>query len=176
MNGVRWWLLGEDPEHERLALELARRLGLNKRPVNVTIAPSGEGAASAFVLKRYAREVRATTRRRPAERVAILVMIDGDNFGVSRRKQQLDDALRDAGEPPRAPQEPIVILVPTWSIETWLLPPSPEVVETVDLKLQLRAPQTTHFEEAARRIVRPDAGEPLSSVRDATLEVTRFPS
>lgn len=107
--------------------------------------------------------------------MAILVMIDGDNFGLTRRKQQLDEALRDAGELTRAPQEPIVILVPTWSIETWLLPPSPEVIETVDLKLQMRAPQTKHFEEAARRIVRPDADEPLSSVRDATEEIARFP-
>ncbi|MDP2276331.1 MAG: hypothetical protein Q8K32_36665 [Archangium sp.] len=172
---MRWWLLGEDPGHERLALELARSIGLNKRPVNVTIAPSGEGAASAFVLKRYAREVRATTRRRPGERVAILVMIDGDNLGLSRRKQQLDEALREAGEPTRAADEPVVILVPTWSIETWLLPQSAEVTEAVDLKPQMRDPQTKHFEEAARRIVRPDDDEPLASVRDATREVARLP-
>jgi hypothetical protein len=108
--------------------------------------------------------------------VAILVMIDGDNLGVDRRKQQLDDALRDAGEAQRGPQEPIVILVPTWSVETWLLPRSPEVVETVDLKPQLRAPQAEHFEEAARRIARPDADEPLLSVLDAIREVARLPS
>jgi len=52
MRDVRWWLLGEDPEHERLALELAKRLSLKDRPVNVVIAPAGDGAASAFVIKR----------------------------------------------------------------------------------------------------------------------------
>jgi hypothetical protein len=175
VSGIRWWLLGEDPEHERLALELARRLGLKSRPVNVVIAPGGEGAASAFVLKRYAHEVRVTTRRRPGQRVVMIVMIDGDNVGLQRRKEQLEASLREAGEPVRQAEEPIVILVPTWSVETWLLPRSPDVVETVDMKPRMRNPQLEHFEEAARRVVTPDDDEPLMGIRDAAREVERVP-
>lgn len=175
MTGIRWWLLGEDPEHERFALELARRLGLNKRPVNVVIAPAGAGAASAFVLKRYAHEVRVTIRRRPGERVAIIVMIDGDNVGLQKRKEQLEESLREAGEMTRQHEEPIVILVPTWSVETWLLPRSPDVVESMDMKPRMRSPQLEHFEGAARRVVTPDGDEPLVSLKDASHEVKRIP-
>lgn len=176
MSGIRWWLLGEDPEHERLALALARRLGLKSRPVNVVIAPSGVGAASAFVLKRYAHEVRVTTRQRRGERVVIIVMIDGDNAGLQRRKEQFEAALREAGEAPRQGDEPVVILVPTWSVETWLHPRGPDVVETEDMKPRMRNPQFEHFEDAARRVVTPDTDEPLMSIQDASREIGRVPN
>jgi len=142
--------------------------------VNVVIAPAGDGAASAFVIKRYAREVRATTRRRPGQRVALIVMVDGDNLGVQKRKEQLEAVLREANESPRAPEEPVVILVPTWSVETWLLPRAPDVTEAEDLKPRIRKPEYEHFREAARRIVDSDLDEPLLSIRDASREVARI--
>jgi len=48
------------------------------------------------------------------------VAIDGDNKGVSVRKLELDRELVNAGVEARTPSEPIAVLVPTWSIETWL--------------------------------------------------------
>lgn len=141
----------------------------------MVIAPSGEGSASAFVLKRYAHEVRVTTRKRPAQRVVIIVMVDGDNVGLQRRKEQLDAALREAAEEPRQRDEPVVILVPTWSVETWLLPQGPDIVETEDMKPRMRDPQLEHFETAATRVVTPLGDEPLTSIRDATHEIERVP-
>jgi hypothetical protein len=101
-------------------------------------------------------------------------MIDGDNLGVQKRKEQLEAALREGNEPPRAANEPVVLLVPTWSVETWLLPRGPGVTEDKDLKQQVRKPQHEDFREAARRIVESDVDEPLQSVRDASREVSRI--
>jgi len=46
---------------------------------------------------------------------------DGDNIGFLSRKGDLDRALGEAGLDRRDRDELIVTLVPTWSIETWLL-------------------------------------------------------
>ncbi len=48
-------------------------------------------------------------------------MRDGDNVGLLSRKADLDRALGEAGLNGRQRNEVIVTLVPTWSIETWLL-------------------------------------------------------
>ena len=102
-------------------------------------------------------------------------MIDGDNLGLHRRKEQLEAALREAGEPARQNDEPVVILVPTWCVETWLLPQGPDVVETVDMKPHMKNPQFEDFETAATRVVAPVGNEPLTSIRDATREIERIP-
>lgn len=47
-------------------------------------------------------------------------MIDGDNVGLRKRLQELDEKLDAAGVRRREPTEPIAVFVPTWSIETWL--------------------------------------------------------
>jgi hypothetical protein len=52
--------------------------------------------------------------------LVLVVMTDGDRFGVVARKASLDDELANAGQRPRQSAERIAYLVPTWSIETWL--------------------------------------------------------
>ncbi len=172
MTTVRWWLLAEDKQHERFALALAPRLRLKDRPIQVFVAPSGRGAGSAWVRQNYARLARTTVRKRPGERVALIVMVDGDNVGVQRRKGELDAALRDASEPSRSAHEPIVILVPTWSIETWLLMP-PASTELQSFKEQLREPTHAHLEQAVTRLLQPSIDE-LASLRDGHGELRRI--
>lgn len=53
--------------------------------------------------------------------LGLIVHIDGDARGVRARKSELDRRLRDSGAQSRATAERAAILVPTWSIETWLL-------------------------------------------------------
>lgn len=170
--GTRWWLLAEDPRHERLALHVARALKLNDQPVKVWRAPSGAGSASAWVIKRFAERLCQTTRKRPKEQVALLVMLDGDNEGVLQRKRQLDEALIQAGQVPRQDGEPVALLIPTWSVETWLLDVSDE---STSVKQRLRSGEETAamFERVATRLQKRRLEGAAASLADARAELDR---
>lgn len=117
---IRLSILCEDKRTEHFVRKLAEHYGLT--PLNPEVAPQGKGSAEAWVRKQYAKEVkalRAQTSR--GERVALIAITDGDRYGVLSRKASLASALRDDGLPDRGPAEPIAILIPTWSIETWFL-------------------------------------------------------
>jgi len=102
-------------------------------------------------------------------------MIDGDNQGVAKRKLALDDALRAANESPRGHDEPVVIFVPTWSVETWLLFPAENASESVSYRDQLREPERSRFDQAVGRLVKPGLAE-LPSLLDASGELSRAPA
>ena len=170
-KGVRWWLLAEGKNDERFALELAARLGLNDRPVSVSITPSGAG--SAWVRRQYPGMVRTTVRKRAGERVVLIVMVDGDNLGFARRKRELDQTLADSGGALRTATEPVIVLVPTWSVETWLVIP-PATLETVTFKNKLRDPLPAHYAQAVTRLVSPSPTD-LPSIRDGSTELSRLP-
>ena len=58
-------------------------------------------------------------RRRAVYR-GLIVMLDGDKLGPLKRKEQLDEACRQHGVEPRSAADRAAVLVPTWSIESWL--------------------------------------------------------
>jgi len=55
------------------------------------------------------------------ENRGLMVGIDGDKLGVSGRRDSLDAKLRSQGQAAMNPGEAIAMMVPTWSIETWIL-------------------------------------------------------
>ena len=61
----------------------------------------------------------AEHQRRPVSQ-ALIVMLDGDHRGVAARMTELQDACREAGVPVRFPEDGVLVVVPTWRIETWL--------------------------------------------------------
>lgn len=91
------------------------------RVVFVVVAPKGEGAASAWVVKQFAEQVRQLRAKRHQKRLGLIVQVDGDNVGVASRLQQLAAALDEDDAMPVGESEPIAMLVPTWSVETWAL-------------------------------------------------------
>ncbi len=95
------------------ARELSHRLRVERAQV-------GRGAADQFVLERFPREVAAYRRLGGKRQTRLLVMIDGDSLGVECRTQRLATACREKQIEPRKDTEQIVVLVPTWNIETWL--------------------------------------------------------
>ena len=113
---IRTVILCEDRAHEHFLRRLIKEMGYE--PVIVLVAPKGLGSAEHWVRKQYPGEVRKH-RGRGEERVGLVVMTDGDRYGVEERKQGLSDALVEAGHEPRREHERIPICVPTWSIETW---------------------------------------------------------
>lgn len=47
-------------------------------------------------------------------------MLDGDERGAAARLIELENACRATGVPVRFPEEGVLVVVPTWRIETWL--------------------------------------------------------
>jgi len=88
--------------------------------LHVDVAPSGKGAASAWIRRKYPDFVKLHRSKNYQKNLCLLVTIDGDNKGVSVRKLELAQTLADAGIEARNPDDLISVFVPAWSIETWL--------------------------------------------------------
>ncbi len=113
---IRTIILCEDRTQEHFVRKLCEELGA--RPVAVMVAPRGHGSAEQWVRKQYPGQVRRL-RGYGDELVGLVVMTDGDRFGVEARKLDFAAALAAANQMPRNDGERIPICVPTWSIETW---------------------------------------------------------
>jgi hypothetical protein len=109
-------VLCEDTQHDVFARRFLEREGYETRDIRVVKAPGGLGAAEQFVRRRFPEELTAY-RSRPNQ--LLVVLIDGDNVGVEERKRELARACREASVQERTGSERVVILVPTWNIETW---------------------------------------------------------
>ena len=120
---VRAWC--EDREQEAFIRSLLERRGISRRRIYFQIAPGsaahpdspkrGMGSGSDWIIKRYV-DVRTQMRQTKHQaKLGFLLMIDGDNVGLAGRTKQLQAAAGD-----REPDEGLAILVPTWSIETWV--------------------------------------------------------
>jgi len=77
------------------------------------------------------------TYRRIRNRVstALVVMIDGDDRGPAKRRAELEAACRKEGVSFVRSTERVLIVVPTWNIETWIAyldPNCDDVDETVN--------------------------------------------
>jgi len=134
MPGWRVDILCEDRRAERFLTRLCDRFGV--KVLNVTIAPSGKGSASDWILRQYAAAVRRRRSRSYQQYLGLLVHIDGDQEGLLARKEQLGARLTEEQLAERADSEPVALFVPTWSIETWLayLDGAVGVTETQSLK------------------------------------------
>jgi hypothetical protein len=118
---LRGVVLTEDKRSERFFRQLLRSMGYEPRRFRFESAPSGRGAAEAWVRKRYCREVHVLRSKCYQLDLCLIAVRDGDQAGVEERKAKLDQELADNGQDRRKPDERIATPVPTWSIETWLL-------------------------------------------------------
>ena len=111
----------EDRRSQRFVLQLLVSLGYDRRKLRTKVAPAGLGAGEQWVRMQYPAEVKALRARNYQKDLFVLAMCDGDSAGVSERKRELENMLREQGMETRGPTERIATPVPTWSIETWLL-------------------------------------------------------
>lgn len=173
---IRVEVICEDPAQRAVAVALLESLGVDRRRIDVRVAPRGQGAASAWVTRRYpALLERARRVRNHQGRLGFLVVIDGDNRGFCGRIQELDAA---AGST-RQPDERVAILVPSWSIETWVLWLGCEdVTETQSLKTRVRQPEVIARAPAAARAwasPKPKEAIQMPSLTAARDELERLP-
>jgi len=116
---TRLHILCEDPLTVDFAKRIADRWGIGDRQRRIFSAPKARGSAEQYVRAHYV-EIVDRWRAQRHENVILLVIIDGDNQGVDRRRRELADALRKAKRAKLRPSDPVAILVPTWHIETWI--------------------------------------------------------
>jgi len=116
---VQYVLVCEDQQHEsfvRRFLKRSKRLRHNDT-IRVERAPFGRGAADRFVLDTFVEELRRG-RISHVDRT-LLVMVDGDKWGLAGRMRQLNDECDAQGVPARTDADRVAIFIPTWKIETW---------------------------------------------------------
>ena len=113
-------LLCEDTQHEAFVRRFLEEAGWSTRRLRVEKAPGGRGSAEQFVRVHFPRELGAYRRRRGAVAQALIVILDGDKKGAQRRHAELDEACRANRMDIRQLDERVLVLVPTWNIETWI--------------------------------------------------------
>lgn len=119
-RNVQIVLLCEDTQHETFARRFIEKAGWSTRRLRVEKAPGGRGSAEQFVRVRFPRELAAYRRQRRAVAQALIVILDGDKKGARRRAAELDEACRSNQMDVRRLDERVLVLVPTWNIETWI--------------------------------------------------------
>ena len=117
---VQYVIVCEDRQHGSFVRKFLEETGLikNNRTLRIEQAPFGRGAADRFVRSTYVTELKVA-RRRHVDQILILVL-DGDKFGVQGRLRQLDDACQKEEVQARSPADKVAVFIPTWNIETWL--------------------------------------------------------
>ncbi len=108
----------EDSQHAAFARRFLVKQGYQSRRIRVEPHPHQRGAADQAVREQYIGALRTYRSRMAAHDVVIV--IDGDRFGVDGRLRQLERACRSSGIEDRRSNERVAVFVPTWRIETWL--------------------------------------------------------
>ena len=166
-------VLVEDKRQQRFVRRYLYRLGYTRHDIQFEPVPGGEGSGAKWVLDRYTDVVTACRSRSARAETALVAAIDADDGSVAERQQQFHDrATRIVGER-------IVHLIPKWSIETWILCLSGEVVDedqtyrrVPDVDEKISAAAVTFFIWSRPNATLPPHCTP--SLRDAIPEVRRL--
>ena len=127
-RNVRIVLLCEDRQHEAFVRRFLRGAGWNVRDLRVQRSSSGRGSAEQYVRERFPAELQAV-RAKGGEKAYLIVMIDGDDQGVTGRRGSLEAACTERQMVPPGNADRVLVCVPTWNIETWLAYLGGEAVE-----------------------------------------------
>jgi len=174
-------LLVEDLNQGNLLRRYLLRLGQDTRTMEFKKLLKGRGSGEQFVRERYASEARAVRLQMAKTKACLIAVIDADTGSVDDRRQQLQRALRDADEPPRAPAEPILNLIPKRSVETWVLCLNSQAVDEVTDYRHDAGVDPQSIKQAAQILydwTRPNAALPdqcVPSLRDCLPEFGRIP-
>jgi hypothetical protein len=174
-------ILIEDLNQENLLRRYLLRLGHDTRTMDFKRLSQGRGSGEQFVREKYALESRAMRLQMAKTKACLIAMIDADTGSIDDRRQQLDRALRDAGETPRSPAEPILNLIPKRNVETWILCLNSKPVDEVTDYRRDAGADAQSIKQAAQILfdwTRPNAALPahcVPSLRDCLPEFRRIP-
>ena len=177
-SGLRVNVIVEDPRTRTFIYALLKHLGFPRKRIRIKAAPDGKGAAERWVIRHYPGEVKALRARRNQRGLRLLAIRDGDKDGLKKRKADFDAALEKTKMEKRGEDERIALLVPTWSIETWLLALLGEdgISEASSLKQRFghRRSKEKADLRAAARAWSTHLGAHLPSLKDGRNELKRI--
>ncbi|MBK7824962.1 hypothetical protein [Nannocystis sp.] len=118
---LRLLILCEDRLQQEFIERLADRWAVGPRQRTVLTAPAAQGSGAKFVLDNYVDFVRRWRSLRHDGNVGAIVIIDGDEKGILRRRQEFAALIHAAGESALDADDPrFAIVIPCWHIETWI--------------------------------------------------------
>ncbi|MGA2797002.1 MAG: hypothetical protein ABSE63_05465 [Thermoguttaceae bacterium] len=120
-KGIRIVLLVEDRMLERFARAILVKLGFNSRDFRLIPYPVGTNTKQ-WVTQQYPIEIKTYRQKVNYQpNIALLVGTEADEQTVIQRNNYLSASLQVADIAPRQVQESIVLWVPKWHVETWIL-------------------------------------------------------
>jgi hypothetical protein len=119
-RGVRITIVVEDEALERFTRNVLMAIGFSRHELTVSPYPVGRGSAKDWVDQQYVAEVRKL-RARPGENVGLVVGTDADELTLPARHSRLAESLTRAAVAARKTDERIVLWIPKWNVETWIL-------------------------------------------------------
>lgn len=171
---VRYVILCEDRLQEVFARTYLIERGINKRRIRVEPIVEGCGSAEQYVRENYAAQVKLHRSKASYQSVALIVLIDADNYTVSQRMEQLDKTLDEK----RQPKERIAIFVPKRHVETWIRYASGQDADETSSYHQFEREESKckpHVRKLANEICRSDLpDDALPSLKEACKEILRI--
>jgi hypothetical protein len=114
-------ILAEDQEHQNLVWHYLKNCTPYKKKmgrVRKVALPGNRGSGSQYVREKFPQEV-AACRGRYAKNL-LIVITDADNLSAAERERTLHNELSQSNHDAIKADEPIVVLVPKWQVETWV--------------------------------------------------------
>lgn len=111
-------LLCEDKQLSAFSRRFLKKRGLTRSLTEVPRPHEKQGGSrKQWVAEEYPKQLRAIRQRNGA---ALIVCTDADEQTVAQRITDLNNACEKVGIAPRTDDDPIVMVIPKWNIETWL--------------------------------------------------------
>ncbi len=83
--------------------------------------PGSRRAGSQYVRLQFPRQVAACrSKLGKGTKCLLIVVVDADNLSALERRESLQEGLAQSGISTLKTEEPIVLLIPKWQIETWI--------------------------------------------------------
>ena len=114
-------ILAEDQEHQNLVWHYLKHCTPYKKKmgrVRKVALPGSRGCGSQYVREQFPVQV-AACRGQHASNL-LIVITDADNLSAVERERTLHNELTQDNHDAIKAEEPIVILVPKWQVETWV--------------------------------------------------------
>jgi hypothetical protein len=109
-------LLCEDKQLSAFSRRFLKNRGIKLVEIPRPPETSG-GSRKQWVTNQYPQQLKAIRQRSGA---VLIVCTDADELAVERRIEDLNEACKKADIEPRKDNDPVVMVVPKWNIETWL--------------------------------------------------------
>ena len=98
-------LLCEDQQHSAFMRRFFEKAGWRKKDIRIEMSPPGKGSAEKFIRDRFPKELLEYRKRKNHVKCRLVIMTDGDGYGVQGRIDMLNDACREHSVMPRDKDE-----------------------------------------------------------------------